>query len=307
MNRYFFFSDDHIWTFRSLAKARPKSLFDNAYLRFMRSLHEKYDMKIQLNVFYSTHPSHGGPEFTLSEMPDIYKPEFIENSCWLRLAFHAYSEFPQFPYINVRYDKMKSDFDILTSEIIRFAGEETLSHQFVPHYLPVSSEGVKALYDCGIDCVGCSYGFDAPEEAEKELDEISLQRLNDGRYEDTSRAYYKNTSGGVLQLTLRGYNHIPQDEAEKYEYTKLFYVDKKTGMKYKRLAHVVLNLHTPEEIKRIITPMLGSEFIGIGNHEQYFYPFYRNYEPDYRIRVETAIRMMHENGYESAFVDEINK
>ena len=36
-------------------------------------------------------------------------------------------------------------------------------------------------------------------------------------------------------------------------------------------------------------------------HEQYFYPDYRDYEPDYRQRVETAIKFVVDRGYKPVF------
>jgi hypothetical protein len=114
MSVYYFFIDDNIWFLRDIARERPSSLFDHAYLAFLKSLHDKYGMKVQLNVFFETHPL-SDPlgekgSFNLSEMPDCYKEEWKANSRWLRLAFHAKAEFPDYPFINVTYDEMKDAF-----------------------------------------------------------------------------------------------------------------------------------------------------------------------------------------------------
>jgi len=39
-------------------------------------------------------------------------------------------------------------------------------------------------------------------------------------------------------------------------------------------------------------------------HEQYFWPFYRNYLPDHAARMDAAIRWVTENGYEPVFLHE---
>jgi hypothetical protein len=39
-------------------------------------------------------------------------------------------------------------------------------------------------------------------------------------------------------------------------------------------------------------------------HEQYFYPNYRAYEPDFRERVERAIEFVHRRGYRPVFYEE---
>ena len=43
--------DDVIYTFREIARDRPASLFDHFYLKHLKMLHERYAMKITLNVF----------------------------------------------------------------------------------------------------------------------------------------------------------------------------------------------------------------------------------------------------------------
>ena len=39
-------------------------------------------------------------------------------------------------------------------------------------------------------------------------------------------------------------------------------------------------------------------------HEQYFYPFYPAYQPDYRQKVLTAVKWAADNGYSPAFLEE---
>lgn len=152
MKNYFFFVDDNIWVFRDLMKSGASSLFENDYLRFYRGLHEKYGMKVQLNVFYETEG------FCLSQMSDKYKNEWELNSDWLRLAFHANQEFPEYPYVNASYNQMKNECSRVQNEIIRFAGEKSLSHNVISHFLPVSYAGCKALRDLGVTTLAASWG-----------------------------------------------------------------------------------------------------------------------------------------------------
>ena len=39
-------------------------------------------------------------------------------------------------------------------------------------------------------------------------------------------------------------------------------------------------------------------------HEQYFWPFYRNYIPDHFARLDTALRWVTEHGYKPVFLHE---
>ena len=54
-------------------------------------------------------------------------------------------------------------------------------------------------------------------------------------------------------------------------------------------------------LERIAEDPHQSEVMELIIHEQYFYPDYRAYEPDYRQRVETAIRWVTEKGYKPVF------
>ena len=47
---------------------------------------------------------YGNDKFNLSQMTDAYKAEFEAASDWLKFAFHARQEFPDYPYINANYD-----------------------------------------------------------------------------------------------------------------------------------------------------------------------------------------------------------
>ena len=47
-----------------------------------------------------------------------------------------------------------------------------------------------------------------------------------------------------------------------------------------------------------------AEIIDLLTHEQYFWPFYKNYIPDHAKRMETAARFVTEHGYEPVFFHE---
>jgi hypothetical protein len=39
-------------------------------------------------------------------------------------------------------------------------------------------------------------------------------------------------------------------------------------------------------------------------HEQYFYPFYKNYQPDFRQKILTSVKWATDKGYQPAFLSE---
>lgn len=139
----------------------------------------------------------------------------------------------------------------------------------------------------------------------KDLSKEHHERLFQNRTEDTSWIYLKRTSDGIDTLSLKSYNHLPEKIAKKYLGTNQFFNDEKTGLKFKRFADIVLNSHEPEIIVKLLNEKLNYDFIGIAIHEQYFYKDYFNYEPDYMERVETAIRFVTEQGYNSIFLNEL--
>ena len=49
--RYQFYIDDHIFTFTDLANERPAHAFDHFYLKYLKSIYEKYGTKFVLNAF----------------------------------------------------------------------------------------------------------------------------------------------------------------------------------------------------------------------------------------------------------------
>ena len=67
--RYRFSLDDDVLFLRDIALERPKSLFDNFYLGFMRDLRDRYGAKTHINIYYAYE------DFDLRQMPDTYKSE----------------------------------------------------------------------------------------------------------------------------------------------------------------------------------------------------------------------------------------
>ena len=47
----YFYIDDVIWLFRDLARERPTSIYDNKFMKMLKEAHDKYGMKVQLNIF----------------------------------------------------------------------------------------------------------------------------------------------------------------------------------------------------------------------------------------------------------------
>ncbi len=142
---YFRFSvDDNIWFLRDLTENNYSSIFEHPYLNVYKDIHDRYNAKFQLNIYYET------DGFDLSQMTDRYKNEWITNSDWLRLSFHAKADAPCVPYIDSSYEQAFDDCTKVHQEIIRFAGKETLDLFTTIHFCQASAEALKGFKDAGI-------------------------------------------------------------------------------------------------------------------------------------------------------------
>ena len=149
--RYRFSVDDNILLLKDLAESGYASLFEHWYLAFWRGLHQRYGTKVHLNIYYRTDESvYSGATFALPEMPDRFRAEWQANAGWLHLTFHARSNKPDWPYREATYGRMAADYEAVTNEIRRFAGEETLSSFTTVHWASAPRPAVCALRERGI-------------------------------------------------------------------------------------------------------------------------------------------------------------
>ena len=254
--------DDNIWCLRDAAKyaSEYKSIFDNPYFAIYKKVHDLYDTKVQMNIYYQCEG------FDLSMMPDKYKSEFKENADWFRFSFHARQNDPDKPYLNTTYEALLSDYDKVVAEIRRFAGQE-IQPVTTLHWGESTREGVRALRARGIRCL---FGFV-------------------GTPGDVGCAYY-------LDKGLS--DHI---------YGRDFWYDAEEDMIFATINIFINNV----ELKDIV-PYLDVERQNphrSGNmelliHEQYFYPHYVAYRPDYAERVLASVKWAADNGYTPAWVED---
>lgn len=300
-----FFVDDVIWVFRDLARELPKSLWENPYMAMLKEAHDKYGAKIQLNLFYRTSFWYHDIEFSLADMPDIYKSEFEAASDWLKLAFHSKEEWPDYPFINADYDVVDRVFRLIKNEVIRFAGEKSFAKSVVTHWIPMSKDGVRALADNGVVLTYASYG----DKSEWDGDPDSLPyghafRLMHNRKPETG-VYRKFTRDAVIANSLCAYNHIDKADYDRIEGRFATVKDKEYQISYMPSARIILNLVPLEILEDELAKYTHQEYFCVGNHEQYFYPDYYAYQPDYSQKVLAAAKILHDAGYEFIFMEEL--
>ncbi len=270
--RYGFFIDDNIFFAADIARERPKSLFDHFYLKRLREIHLKYGTKFVLNMFYRNDHS----PFELKDFPDTYREEWKANSDWLKMAFHAYSEFPDRPYQHVSGEKLAADFDLVKNEVIRFAGEESFIAPNVLHWAITDPANFHVLQKRGVNILTGGY-----LNAIVSVDESAVE----SDICDTGYFYEK--------------------EVSKYMVKKGIYFDPQYKM-FLGYFPVCCNYNGKEEIAGIMDSTVSNpqwtQGIYLMTHEQYSYPEYENYIPDHMDRMEYACKLASEADYQPVFI-----
>ena len=309
MKKTFFYFDDVIWLFRDLARKEHKSIFDHFYLKVFKEAHEKYGLKVQMNVFYRTDYFYGTDEFTLSDMTDRYKEEFRANSDWLKFAYHAKQEFPDYPLINITYDDMTRDFLAIRNEVVRFAGEECFSDVVCSHWRPISKEGCRALSDNGIVLINATGGDTRElEEAPDCLPYGHANRIKQNRQPET-KIFTRVSLDKAISNSVCAYNHLTKQQLEETNTNFKAIYDNEVKVHFKQLlTHgTVINLSTLSEMESEYEKLLSCQFASVCGHEQYFYPDYYAYQPDHGEKLLKSCEIMKNAGFEYIFADELIK
>jgi len=205
--------------------------------------------------------------FNLSQMTDKYKNEWKENAGWLRLSFHALGEFPDRPYLYAGHDEVKKDCEMVKEQIRRFAGEELMGHVTTLHWGTATVEGCRALKEEGYTALAGYFSKEGPDTV----------------------SYYLN------------------DEKRLHINNRFIWRDNAEDLIFARIA-LVINTVKSEQIIPYLDGLRSDShkpgFIDLMIHEQYFYPDYMNYQPDFRQKVLTAAKWATDNGYKPAFLGE---
>ena len=142
MKSFVFTVDDNIRFLKEICERGCASVFEHPYLAMYKRLHEKYGLRVQLNLFYECEG------FCLADMTGRYKDEWKNNSDWLKMSFHSRLENVK-PYKDSGYGEVFEDCSRVNREIVRFAGEKSLAKTTTIHYCLATNEGLRAIFDNG--------------------------------------------------------------------------------------------------------------------------------------------------------------
>ena len=276
LKKYRLSSDDNIRFLKELTENDYKSIFDHPYLAVYKKAHDLYGAKVHINIHYEFCDegrekfSDRHEYFNLSMMTDRYKDEFVANSDWLKLAFHSKAEYPDKPYKYADRETVRRDCTEILREICRFAGRECISNSTTVHWGEGNREVIRELRSLGFTSLTGYFTFNKDE---------------------TPLVSYYHEKDAVAHLGARD-----------------FWMDTSEDMIFGRIDHV-LNGGTYESVIAAVTeaaddPHRGG-FVSIMIHEQYFYPDYINYRPDFEARVLDSCKILAERGYEGALINEV--
>ena len=297
--------DDVIWIFRDLARQRPRSMFDNPLLSVLKEAHERYGLKLQLNCFYRTDMFYGMDEFSLADMTEAYKTEWQAAKGWLKIGFHAYQEFPDYPFVNSSYGDIATALDRMRGEVRRFAGEDVFTYALLGHWLPFSKDGCRALKDRGVKLIACTDGDRYAYTGDRSsLPYGHAFRVESNRKPET--ALFRRTAyDAALLSSVCGYNHLVPEQAEKTWGTFAHVFDRDLGVGFKRYrSGPMLNLCTPEKVREEMDAAQKYDLLAFADHEQYFYSDYYAYQPDYAEKILLAARLANASGREFIFIED---
>jgi hypothetical protein len=206
--------------------------------------------------------------FNLSQLSDEFSAEWKAQASWLRLSFHALGEFPDKPYQHAGYATAMKDATLVMNEIRRFAGPELMGPVTTLHWGEATVEGARALRDLGYKGI------------------LGYFNVDDER---PAVSYYLD---------------VPQRRNIKRRFV---WKDNRQDIVFIRSSMVIDKTDLVD-----IRPWLDGyrakgglpPYVDLLVHEQYFYPFYFNYQPDFMDRMRSAVSWAVENGYESRFLEE---
>ena len=272
--------DDNILFLADLTRNQDRytSLFDNPFLKAYKKAHDLYGTKVHFNLYYEYLDAEEDratfsaerPYFNLTMMTDKYKQEWKENADWLKLSFHARSNYPDKPYENTDYARIDEDITLVHREILRFAGPDSLSPVTTLHWGASNETGVRVLR---------SHGY---------------KGLN---------GYFELNANGEKSVAYC--YPIP---LVKHIDTRDFWVDNVENVVCSK-TDMVLNCYKLEQIEpkleKICADPHKAGFVELLIHEQYFYEDYNAYIPEYEEILLTASRFLTERGYQGALMHEV--
>ena len=261
---YRFSTDDNIWFLRDIARNEDK--YKSIFDNPYLAMWRDLHSKYGTKVHHNLYYQTEG--FNLSQMPDKYRAEWQRNSDWMRLSFHALANNPDRPYIHASAEQIVRDYRLVVREIERFAGKEVLHPITTIHWGETTLAAARALRREGIRILAGYF------EVRNDLPAVGYYLTVPQLRHMMGRDYWKDTREDILFV------------------------------RHDIVVNTVPLAGIDGHLERVASDPNQSQVMELMIHEQYFYPDYQAYEPDYRQRVERAIEWVTKRGYKPVFFEE---
>jgi len=203
-NKYMHISiDDTIAVFLDLTtnSAIYTSIFDNAYLNGLKTLHDTYGAIFSMYC-YGTN----GSGFYLEECTDKFATEFRQNSNWLKFGFHALNGDN---YTNADTKTAQTHYDRVVGELYRICGGFEAIDRFPRiHLWSGNANTVKAWRNCKNGIVGLLT-------ADSNITSYSMSADDTAYLQKNSKLYDYATKLTFMSTDMRTENYGPLFELRK--------------------------------------------------------------------------------------------
>ena len=152
--------DDVTSVLQRLTIGAYESIYEDKLFKHLRLLHQICGLKITLYVYAKN------KDWSLAEIPDTYRSEFVAASDWLKFGFHGVAE--EQKHDNVLPD-FKDQYGFVIREIERFAGDASVAQILRLHYWLYPIEYTTVLKENGVKTILCK-----PDSKTTEIDGIPV-------------------------------------------------------------------------------------------------------------------------------------
>ena len=120
--------------------------------------------------------------------------------------------------------------------------------------------------------------------------------------------FTRKTKNVAISSSICAYNHVTEDKYAPIRLKNASILDEETGLRFRGFSGgPCLNLYKMDELKERMKEMIdeGHSYIGVATHEQYFYPDYHVYQPDYAEKIYVFSKLLKDAGYRFITADEM--
>jgi len=174
-------------------------------------------------------------------------------------------EFEKIAYKLISPDELVRHCNFVDQQIVRFAGEKSLSRYRTVHMVDLNKNACLALHnDCG----------------------------------------YKWLVGLFVNSGCRQASYYFDAGLSNYFDNHIYYTDAETGLIFFNNA-LISNKENLTSVKKRIATLIGRPFIELIIHEQYYYSDYINHQQDFENKVMRAVEALTLSDYTSVFLKDL--